>query len=107
MFALLLSLSAAGQPPATHEARNPLYKELLDPGLTVGPNILAADRAMWDDNPVMANSSIVNLSKAGQGRFYQFPYESARNSARHSRGRQERGKNNLSSRYSRTYIKST
>ncbi len=51
-------------------------------GTNAGPSILAADRAMWDYNPVMANSSIVNLSKAGQGRFYQFPYESARNSSR-------------------------
>lgn len=40
-------------------------------------NILAADRAMWDYNPVMNNSSIVNPGKAGQGRFYQFPLESA------------------------------
>src|SRR6185436_19819229 len=51
-------------------------------GTNAGPNILAADRAMWDYNPVMVNSSIVNPSKAGQGRFYQFPYESARNPAR-------------------------
>jgi hypothetical protein len=43
---------------------------------------MAADRAMWDYNPVMVNSSIVNPSKAGQGRFYKFPSESARNPAR-------------------------
>lgn len=51
-------------------------------GTNVGPNILAADRAMWDYNPVMSNSSIVNSSKAGQGRFYQFPLESAGNPSR-------------------------
>jgi hypothetical protein len=51
-------------------------------GTTTGPNILAADRVMWDYNPVMTNSSIVNLSKAGQGLFYQFPYESSQNPAR-------------------------
>lgn len=33
--------------------------------------ILDADRGQWDYNPVMNNSSIVNLSKAGWGRFYQ------------------------------------
>jgi hypothetical protein len=33
-------------------------------------SIIDADRAMWDYNPIMV-SSYVNLSKAGQGRFYQ------------------------------------
>ncbi len=51
-------------------------------GTNAGPNILAADRSKWDYNPVMANPSIVNLSKAGQGLYYQFPYESAKNPAR-------------------------
>jgi hypothetical protein len=51
-------------------------------GTNAGPNILAADRAMWDYNPIMVNSSIVNLSKAGQGKFYQFPLESGANPAR-------------------------
>jgi hypothetical protein len=36
-----------------------------------GQSIVDADRAMWDYNPIMANSSIINPSKAGQGRFYQ------------------------------------
>lgn len=36
-----------------------------------GPSMVDADRAQWDYNPVMANSAIVNSSKAGQGRFYQ------------------------------------
>ncbi len=36
-----------------------------------GPAFVDADRAMWDYNPIMANTSIVNPSKAGQGRFYQ------------------------------------
>lgn len=34
-------------------------------------SIVDVDRAMWDYNPIMINSSIVNTSKAGQGRFYQ------------------------------------
>ncbi|MBN2513014.1 MAG: lamin tail domain-containing protein, partial [Sedimentisphaerales bacterium] len=34
-------------------------------------SVVDMDRAMWDYNPVMINSSIVNTSKAGQGRFYQ------------------------------------
>lgn len=34
------------------------------------PSWVDVDRSMWDYNPVMANSSIVNLNKAGQGRFY-------------------------------------
>ena len=34
-------------------------------------SIVDVDRAMWDYNPVMINSSIVNTTKAGQGRFYQ------------------------------------
>lgn len=46
-------------------------------GTNSGPNILAADRAMWDYNPVMANGNFVNTSKAGQGKYYQFPLESA------------------------------
>ncbi len=36
-----------------------------------GPSIVDADRARWDYSPILTNSSIVNLSKAGQGRFYQ------------------------------------
>jgi hypothetical protein len=41
-----------------------------------GLSMTDADRAMWDYNPKM-NSSIYSstLSKAGQGRFYQFPME--------------------------------
>lgn len=34
-------LLAAPAPSATHEALNPLYKELLDPGVAVGPNLRA------------------------------------------------------------------
>ncbi|MEI6340643.1 MAG: lamin tail domain-containing protein [Verrucomicrobiota bacterium] len=34
-------------------------------------SLIDADRAQWDYNPVMTNASIVNLSKAGHGRFYQ------------------------------------
>jgi hypothetical protein len=37
---------------------------------TGGPTFVEADRAMWDYNPIM-NSSYINRSKAGQGRFYQ------------------------------------
>ena len=55
---------------------------LVVKGTNTGPNILAADRAMWDYNPVMSNGSIVNTSKAGQGRFYQFPIESQGNPSR-------------------------
>ena len=42
MLSLFLTLStlSPAQPPS-HEAANPLYKELLDPGLLVGPNIRA------------------------------------------------------------------
>ena len=35
------------------------------------PSLVDFDRARWDYHPVMINASIVNLSKAGQGRFYQ------------------------------------
>jgi hypothetical protein len=34
-------------------------------------SIIDADRAQWDYNPIMINPSIVQPSKAGQGRFYQ------------------------------------
>jgi hypothetical protein len=34
-------------------------------------SLVDADRAQWDYNPVMTNSSLVILSKAGHGRFYQ------------------------------------
>jgi hypothetical protein len=44
------------------------------------PGILEADRAMWDYNPKMGDGNYTpNLGKAGQGRFYQFPRESATN----------------------------
>ncbi len=36
-----------------------------------GATLVDADRAMWDYNPVMVDSSLVNLNKAGHGRFYQ------------------------------------
>ena len=45
------------------------YANLLR-GSVQGPTILDADRSQWDYNPVMADSSIVNSNKAGQGRFY-------------------------------------
>lgn len=51
-------------------------------GTNGGPNILTADRAMWDYNPIMNNGAIVNTSKAGQGRFYTFPHESQSNPSR-------------------------
>lgn len=38
---------------------------------TENPSIIDADRAQWDYNPVMTNTSIVLSSKAGVGRFYQ------------------------------------
>lgn len=34
------------------------------------PSFVDVDRSMWDYNPVMIDSTRVNLSKAGQGRFY-------------------------------------
>jgi hypothetical protein len=37
---------------------------------TGGPTFVEADRAMWDYNPIMT-SGYINMSKAGQGRFYQ------------------------------------
>ena len=37
---------------------------------TGGPTFVEADRAKWDYNPIMT-SSYINMSKAGQGRFYQ------------------------------------
>lgn len=46
------------------------YATMIDDP-TGAPSFVDADRAMWDYNPVMANRSIVNQSKAGQGRFYQ------------------------------------
>ena len=49
------------------------YAALLR-GTNAGPGILEADRAQWDYHPRMASSG-----KAGQGRFYQFPRESATN----------------------------
>ena len=40
-----------------------------DPGGAA--SIVDADCAMWDYNPIMTNTTYVNLSKAGHGRFYQ------------------------------------
>jgi hypothetical protein len=44
-------------------------------GPASGPTVLDADRAQWDYNPKMAdpNFSTASHSKAGQGRFYQWP----------------------------------
>lgn len=39
---------------------------------TNAASLVDADRAQWDYHPVMA-SGLVNSSKAGQGRYYQFP----------------------------------
>ena len=36
-------------------------------------SLIDADRAQWDFNPIMVNPAIVNLDKAGHGRFYRFP----------------------------------
>jgi hypothetical protein len=55
---------------------------LIVRGTNEGPNILTADRSMWDYNPVMVNGNLVNLNKAGQGRFYTFPLESSSNPTR-------------------------
>ncbi|PYK99740.1 MAG: hypothetical protein DME19_07575 [Verrucomicrobia bacterium] len=45
-------------------------------GPTNGPTILDADRSMWDYNPKMNDGAYSSaLSKAGQGRFYQWPNE--------------------------------
>jgi hypothetical protein len=38
---------------------------------TNASSIIDADRAQWDYNPIMVNSSIVIPSKAGQGLYYQ------------------------------------
>ncbi len=42
---------------------------------TNATSLVDADRAQWDYHPVMA-SGLVNSSKAGQGRYYQFPLAS-------------------------------
>jgi hypothetical protein len=45
-------------------------------GPTNAPTFLDADRCMWDYNPKMTNDAYSTaLSKAGQGRFYQWPNE--------------------------------
>jgi hypothetical protein len=52
------------------------YAALLR-GPTNGPTILDADRSMWDYNPKMLSGTYSDnpSSKAGQGRYYQFPNE--------------------------------
>ena len=42
---------------------------------TNSASIVAADRCQWDYNPIMTNTAITLSSKAGWGRFYQFPQE--------------------------------
>jgi hypothetical protein len=57
------------------------YATLLR-GTNSGPNILDADRMMWDYNPKMASSVYSQtLSKAGQGEYYQFSQERMTNAA--------------------------
>ncbi len=57
------------------------YAALLQ-GPTNGPTILDADRAQWDYNPKMADPAYsAYLTKAGHGKYYQFPNESATNAA--------------------------
>jgi hypothetical protein len=41
MFSFVLALALAADPKAAHVERNPLYKDLLDPGLVVGPDLRA------------------------------------------------------------------
>ena len=91
---VLSSFSAAPAHPAlvtefrdrVREIRDLLFNadqafELIDEmaarirGSQAGPSIIDADRAQWDYNPIMTNSSIANLSKAGQGRFYRWQKE--------------------------------
>jgi hypothetical protein len=52
------------------------YATLLR-GPTNAPTLLDADRSMWDYNPKMISGTYSDnpSSKAGQGRFYQFPNE--------------------------------
>jgi hypothetical protein len=67
------------------EIRDLLYNndqafKLIDEykSLTRGTNtysMVEADRMQWDYNPVMVNTAIINPSKAGQGRFYQWSVE--------------------------------
>lgn len=46
-------------------------------GPTNGPTLLEADRSMWDFNPKMSSSDYSStVSKAGRGRFYQWPLNS-------------------------------
>jgi hypothetical protein len=39
---------------------------------TNATSIIDADRAQWDYNPIMIDQGLVNLSKAGHGRYYRF-----------------------------------
>jgi hypothetical protein len=51
-------------------------------GATNGATVLDADRFMWDFNPKMSSATYSqNLSKAGQGEFYQFIQESGTNAS--------------------------
>ena len=46
-------------------------------GTTNNPTFLDADRCQWDYNPKMASSTYSDSTgKSGQGRYYQWPYES-------------------------------
>lgn len=55
-------------PDQTGQLIDEMAAKIYTPGQ---PSFIDVDRAMWDYNPVMVNSSIVNTTKAGQGRFYK------------------------------------
>ena len=56
------------------------FAAMIDDPNTNVLSIVDADRAQWDYNPKMNDSTYTpNLGKAGTGRFYQFPGESATN----------------------------
>jgi hypothetical protein len=74
MYALILALAAADAQPATHEAQNPLYKSLLDPGLVVGPELrVKLPRPLMADGLAAAKQkAVINELIDGDYSFDEF-----------------------------------
>jgi hypothetical protein len=78
MFSFVLALAVAADPTAAHLDRNPLYKELLDPGLAVGPGLRARLPAptMADGLTPAAQTAVIKKLIAADYEYEEFTRKS-------------------------------
>ena len=73
-LALILLVTAPAQPPVKHEDQNPLYKNLLDPGLDVGvkDKVKFPAPTMPDGIPAAKQTEIIKALIAGEYGYDEF-----------------------------------